>query len=243
MSKGYVFQPSFFELLETFSKPSERDALNMAIHRFMFRGEEPTFTNMELKRAWIGLYPYLSKSRKTSLTMSRDTLNNLPRNFEDTSKILARNSEDTSKKLLSRDKDKDKGEEKKDKEKSATASSPSRFHKPTVDEVRAYIQESGYHVNPNDFVNFYESKGWLVGKSPMKDWKAAVRTWESKEKNENPAKFAEEKEEEYHPIVPLDRCHVCDSKNVSTQGLFSQCNACGVTYVWNSKKGEWREEC
>lgn len=53
-----------------------------------------------------------------------------------------------------------------------------RFIKPTVDEVREYCQERGNTVDPEIFVNFYESKGWVVGKSPMKDWKAAVRNWE-----------------------------------------------------------------
>ena len=56
------------------------------------------------------------------------------------------------------------------------------FIAPSVDDVRAYCQERKNNVNPESFVNFYESKGWLVGKNKMKDWKAAVRTWEQKEK-------------------------------------------------------------
>lgn len=55
-----------------------------------------------------------------------------------------------------------------------------RFKKPTVEEVRAYCQERQNGVDASAFVNFYEAKGWVVGKSPMKDWKAAVRTWEGK---------------------------------------------------------------
>ena len=53
-----------------------------------------------------------------------------------------------------------------------------RFVKPTVEEVRAYCSERGNKVSAEDFVDFYESKGWMIGKSPMKDWKACVRTWE-----------------------------------------------------------------
>ena len=53
-----------------------------------------------------------------------------------------------------------------------------RFVKPTVDDVSAYIAEKGYRgVDARRFCDYYESKGWVVGKSPMKDWKAAVRTW------------------------------------------------------------------
>lgn len=55
------------------------------------------------------------------------------------------------------------------------------FVPPTVDDVREYCSERGNNVNPEVFVDFYESKGWLIGKSKMKDWKAAVRTWERSE--------------------------------------------------------------
>ena len=57
-----------------------------------------------------------------------------------------------------------------------------RFVKPTVDEVRRYCIERGNRVNAEQFVNFYESKGWKVGNQPMKDWKACVRTWEVKDR-------------------------------------------------------------
>lgn len=61
-----------------------------------------------------------------------------------------------------------------------------KFVPPTVDEVRAYCLERKNNVDPESFVSFYESKGWMIGKNKMKDWKAAVRTWEQKEK-EKPA--------------------------------------------------------
>lgn len=57
-----------------------------------------------------------------------------------------------------------------------------RMKKPTIEEVRSYIEEKGYNVDPERFYDFYESNGWKVGKNPMKDWKACVRTWQ---KNNN----------------------------------------------------------
>ena len=62
-----------------------------------------------------------------------------------------------------------------------------RFTPPTVEEVRAYCLERKNGVDPEKFVDFYSAKGWRIGKDPMKDWKAAVRTWEKREspKNEN----------------------------------------------------------
>lgn len=55
------------------------------------------------------------------------------------------------------------------------------FQPPTVEQVRAYCEERGNQVDPESFVDFYQSKGWIVGKTKMKDWQAAVRTWEKRE--------------------------------------------------------------
>lgn len=59
-----------------------------------------------------------------------------------------------------------------------------RFAPPTLDEVRTYCQEKGYAVDAERFVDFYESKGWYVGKNKMKDWKAAVRNWNRSQRQE-----------------------------------------------------------
>ena len=56
-----------------------------------------------------------------------------------------------------------------------------RFVPPTLEEVQEYCFERGNNVDAETFVDFYSSKGWMVGKNKMKDWKAAVRTWERKE--------------------------------------------------------------
>lgn len=57
------------------------------------------------------------------------------------------------------------------------------FHKPTLMELRAYCSEQHYSVNPEAFFDYYESNGWKVGRSPMKDWKAALRNWERNERH------------------------------------------------------------
>lgn len=63
-----------------------------------------------------------------------------------------------------------------------TPSECRRFTPPTVEQVRDYCRERGNSVDPEKFVDFYTSKGWKVGKDPMKDWKASVRTWEKDSK-------------------------------------------------------------
>ena len=237
MMDKYYFYQSYYDALKGL-KPTVRYTIREAIDRYMFEDIEPVFKDTLSNSIWMLLLPTLrlSKVRYANGKQTKSKPEANPKQngskSEDISQVCSSISKDKGERR------KDKGEEKKDKEKSASASSPSRFKKPSVDEVRAYIQEHGYHVNPNDFVNFYESKGWLVGKTPMKDWKAAVRTWESKEKNENPTKFVEEKEERI-PITPLERCQVCGSKNVITKGLYSICNGCGVSYRWNNR---WVEE-
>lgn len=54
------------------------------------------------------------------------------------------------------------------------------FVKPTLSQVETYCLERGNNIDPQAFIDFYESNGWKVGKNAMKDWKAAVRTWESR---------------------------------------------------------------
>lgn len=57
------------------------------------------------------------------------------------------------------------------------------FVKPTLEEINDYIKTKNYDVDPERFFNFYESKGWKVGNQAMKDWMAAVRTWQVKDKH------------------------------------------------------------
>ena len=62
------------------------------------------------------------------------------------------------------------------------------FTAPTLDEVTSYVRERNSSVDPQRFIDFYESKGWMVGKNKMKDWKAAIRTWEQRDKESAPKK-------------------------------------------------------
>tara|TARA_R110000782_G_scaffold211232_1_gene299160 strand:- start:48 stop:668 length:621 start_codon:yes stop_codon:yes gene_type:complete len=57
------------------------------------------------------------------------------------------------------------------------------FLRPTVFDVKNYCNERSNNVDAEAFINFYDSKGWKVGNAAMKDWKAAVRTWETRDKN------------------------------------------------------------
>ena len=60
-----------------------------------------------------------------------------------------------------------------------------RFAPPSLDEVTQYCNERENGIDPQRFIDFYESKGWMIGKNKMKDWQASVRNWARSEKKDN----------------------------------------------------------
>lgn len=71
------------------------------------------------------------------------------------------------------------------------------FHEPTLEEVSDYVSQRKSPVIPQEFIDFYAAKGWLVGKTPMKDWKAALRNaekWDRWEKGKKPNRLCEDLE-------------------------------------------------
>ena len=80
-----------------------------------------------------------------------------------------------------------------------------RFKKPSLEEVKEYCLERKNKIDAENFINFYDSKGWKVGNTPMKDWKACVRTWEKK----NFANFDFKK----------PRANIKTRENIDTSGL------------------------
>lgn len=68
--------------------------------------------------------------------------------------------------------------DKREREKESNYIYSTRFIKPSIEEIELYCIERQNNVDPNRFYNYYESNGWKVGKNPMKDWKACIRTWE-----------------------------------------------------------------
>lgn len=66
-----------------------------------------------------------------------------------------------------------------------------KFRRPFLEEVSAYCQERGNGVSAQRFIDFYEAKGWKIGKNSMKDWRAAVRTWEDGDRKSKPSEKPE----------------------------------------------------
>jgi hypothetical protein len=91
-----------------------------------------------------------------------------------TNKQLTNNQQTTNKQVTTIK------ERKKDKKDKNSTNKGNVFAKPSLSEVEAYCQERGNCIDAQAFIDYYDSNGWMVGKNKMKDWKASVRTWESR---------------------------------------------------------------
>jgi hypothetical protein len=80
--------------------------------------------------------------------------------------------------------------DKNDKNEENTTLSPSapgkKFIQPSLEEITVYCRERNNGIDPQSFIDHYSANGWKVGRNPMKDWRAAVRTWERNRKNKEP---------------------------------------------------------
>lgn len=119
-----------------------------------------------------------------------------------------------------------------------------RFVKPKVEEIEAYCKERSNSVDAQHFFDYYESKGWKVGKSPMKDWKSAVRTWERNNFKSGGKPIAEEPPKPQFNVVKSEVygdapvvCPECGT-HLIRQGCMCICNDC---HLWYEKEnGEWK---
>ena len=103
-------------------------------------------------------------------------------------KVRREQSEQKGTNLNKTNQDKDKEKEKdkdNDKDNDSLSSTEPRLtaeereKKPSLEEVMSFSQEAGLNVDVQYFYNYYEANGWYIGKQPIRDWKAAVRSWES----------------------------------------------------------------
>lgn len=158
---------------------SER-SVQRNINNLMERGLiEQVYHSSDNKNVY---YRAVVTSDKMSLvTICDDTSDNL-------SGVLVTNCDDTSDKMspvyidnINRTK-KDNIKEI-DNDIVVVAPQKSKFKKPSIEDVKEYVKEQGYRMDPVKFYDHYESNGWLVGRNKMKDWKASVRNWEHRDKN------------------------------------------------------------
>ena len=169
--KSFTFFGSFCDALSRIKNKTARCDAYDAIIRYALNGTEPDLDSMAdaAALAFIMAKPVLDSSRKKAEAGRIGGSSKTEAN--------ASNAEANTK----RDRDRDREGILKE----STKEKQPRFQAPTVDQVREYCRERKNNVDPQRFVSHYEAVGWKIGKNPMKDWKAAVRTWE---RNEEPKK-------------------------------------------------------
>lgn len=123
------------------------------------------------------------------LKNKKEYMRNYMKEYREKQKIITckTNSKSNSKSNVSEadiEEDKEKDIEE-DKDINKTSKITKRFTPPTVEEVQAYCIERKNNIDAEHFVDYYTSNGWMVGKQKMKDWKAAIRTWEKNGFNNN----------------------------------------------------------
>ena len=162
--------PTFYEVIRPLP-PEERLALLDAIMDYGFEGKEPEELPITLKGYFTLMRPVLEKSIRyyEKQQMNGAKGGRPPKPRENPTKTQTKPKEN-----LDSESDSD-SESEGEKENSPP---PAAVVPPTIEEVTDYCKERHNSIDPQRFVNFYTAKGWMIGTSKMRDWKAAVRTWE-----------------------------------------------------------------
>ena len=178
--KQFTFYESFASALARIKSKAARCDAYDAICNFALYGIEPDLDSIPdaAAIAFDLIRPTLEASKRKAESGRRGG------NTEANSKQTASKPEANGKQTAS-EKENEKENEKEGEieieNECYKARSRSRFVPPTLDEVAQYCAERHNNVDPQRFLDFYASKGWMIGKNRMRDWKAAVRTWEKRD--------------------------------------------------------------
>ena len=179
MERGqFTFYRSYYEAVKHLNK-SDRAAVLMAICAYALDEELPSLSGTPAA-IFALVKPTLDTSRKKAESGKRGGEHEA-NGKQTVSKPQANRKQTAREKENEKEKEKE-GENEIEEEDDSPPPTPSTFTPPTVSEVRDYCWERKNRVDPQRFVDFYTSKGWMVGKTEMKDWRAAVRTWEKDDK-------------------------------------------------------------
>lgn len=171
---GFTFFRSFRDAVEMTSE-EEQLVLYKAIADYALDGVEPDISTLGAlgRLCWTALRPNL----ESGIIRFRNGCNGgAPRgnqNARKTTENQPGNNQKTTYPLLNENEDENVDEN----EEGNRRSKRTAFVVPSPQEVKDYISEKGYTVDAQRFIDFYEAKGWMIGKNKMKDWRAAVRTW------------------------------------------------------------------
>lgn len=178
---------SFIEIIEPLDD-AERGRLFTAMLRYADNGEIPVLTGNE-RFVWAMAKQGIDRTiEKSADSARRGSLGGLQKQANRSKQYLTVANDSKTEQDVANDshKDKDKDKDKdNNKDNDNKDQKRKRFIAPSINEVKSYCTEKGLSVDAEHFVAYYESNGWRVGKNPMKDWQAAVRTWSRNEYSSN----------------------------------------------------------
>lgn len=177
--KRMNFYRTFYDLT-TLLPEAERRKVNTALLDYFFEGIEPKGLSESGMKVFKGCEGRISKSRTNAANVANRYSDSKPTN-EPTEDATNDAAEGSTKPLPDRERDREV-----DKEGAKEKRKAARFRAPSPAEVAEYAQQfaadkgldlTALDFDPERFVDFYAQKGWMVGRSHMKDWKATVRNW------------------------------------------------------------------
>ena len=189
--KQFTWYRSYYDALKELPEEEFR-AIVLAVCAYALDGEEPELSGVA-RAIFTLIRPTLevgrskaeNRSRAEQTVLSAEQTGNRLEQTKNKPEQTQNKRKQTDNKPEQTRKEKEKEREKESENDSYCSppppSGPKRFVPPTLAEVQSYVAERQSPVDPQGFIDFYASKGWMVGKTPMKDWKAACRnaeTWE-----------------------------------------------------------------
>ena len=191
--KQFTWYRSYYDALKELPAEEFRDIV-LAVCAYALDGEEPELSGVA-RAIFTLIRPTLevgrskaeNRSRAEQTSISAEQTGNRPEQTKNKPEQTQNKRKQTDNKpeQTRKEKEKEKEREKESENDSYCSppppSGPNRFVPPTLAEVQSYVAQRQSPVDPQGFIDFYASKGWMVGKTPMKDWKAACRnaeTWE-----------------------------------------------------------------
>lgn len=179
MKDSFMFFRNMRDIIKSVPRELQLD-LREAIENYVFDGIEPT--DWAFKAIIQSIKPSLEYAGrgapKGNQNAKKDEIEEIENNYKQIKQKKQLNGID----LIETKKQEAKAETKEEtevikKDNLSVIQKKQIFQKPTIEEIDAYCRESKNYIDVGRFFDFYECKGWKVGKSPMKDWRAAVRNW------------------------------------------------------------------
>ena len=185
MADKFTFFASYYEAIAELDDKTRLKVYDM-ICRYALYGEIIDSENPIEKSLFTIIKPFIDSSEKRRSGGRKGGLSKKQSNIQENNQGSLQDSLQNDDKVVSENDVSNKNKNKNmNMNKNMNKNKRGGFAPPTLSEVQAYCKERNNTVNAENFVDFYQSKDWYVGKNKMKDWKAAVRTWENKSRQEN----------------------------------------------------------